>query len=393
MLLRVFLASTKPLADPAVFERLYAEASETRKKKIDRCRFLSDRMQLLAAESLLRHALKEVGRDAGALSFAYGAHGKPYLNDAEGFYFNLSHSGETVLLAVSDAEIGCDVERIRHVRDGVARRILTPEEYARFSACAGDERDVLLTRLWVAKESYLKACGEGITTDPAAIRIEFGTEPDVFRDGNPVPYALREGAADGYRYAVCRAGGLPPFVTEPVLLSDPDGDGLASKEAFGREIRKRLAEHRLRCPAMEWEDAVKFVFQAMLGVGHLLSSRAAVEAYLVREMSGLKPDPDEPLFEPLSPVWGRLNLRRAMAEGMTAETVAERMLDSGTVGEFTRQDVYGFCKALAASGAFRVPDPDPAERILDETVLPSHSQAYREAYRPAYRVIRTERTP
>ncbi len=387
MLLRVFLASTKPLADPAVFERLYAEASETRKKKIDRCRFLSDRMQLLAAESLLRHALKEVGRDAGALSFAYGAHGKPYLNDAEGFYFNLSHSGETVLLAVSDAEIGCDVERIRHANDRLIRRVAAPEEYARFSACAGDERDVLLTRLWVAKESYLKACGEGITTDPAAIRIEFGTEPGVFRDGNPVPYALREGAADGYRYAVCRAGGLPPFVTEPVLLSDPDGDGLASKEAFGREIRKRLAEHRLRYPAAEAEDVVKFVFQAMLGVGHLLSSREAVEAYIAREMQGIAPDPDEPLLEPLSPAWQRLNLRRAMAEGMTPADVAERMFAPQDGPRFMRRDVYEFCLRLLPESAASL------GWILDETLLPSHSQAYRDAYRPAYRVIPTERTP
>ncbi|MBR0507602.1 MAG: hypothetical protein IJJ86_03240 [Clostridia bacterium] len=158
-----------------------------------------------------------------------------------------------------------------------------------------------------------------------------------------------------------------------------------TKEAFEREIEKRLCEHRLRYPAMEAEDAVKLVFQAMLGVGHLLSTRAAVEAYLAREMSGLAPDPDEPLYEPLSPAWQRLNLRRAMAEGMTPADVAERMFAPQNGPRFTRRDVYALCLRLLPERA------DALGWILDDTLLPSHSQAYRDAYRPAYRVIPTDR--
>ena len=52
-----------------------------------------------------------------------------------------------------------------------------------------------------------------------------------------------------------------------------------TKEAFELEILKNLREHLRRYPAMRQEDIVKFVFQAMLGVGHLLSSRGAAEDY------------------------------------------------------------------------------------------------------------------
>ena len=46
-----------------------------------------------------------------------------------------------------------------------------------------------------------------------------------------------------------------------------------TREAFEQEILYRLKAQRLRTPVMQPEDVVKFVFQAMLGVGHLLSAR------------------------------------------------------------------------------------------------------------------------
>ncbi len=382
---RVFLASTKPLSDPDLFERLYAGATETRKRKIDRCRFLKDRMQSLAAECLLRYAWRESGRPSDAFFYAYGRNGKPYFPQAPELHFSLSHSGEYAMLAVSDAEIGCDVERIRHADERLLKRVLTPGELEAFPACGETARAERFTQLWVAKESYLKACGEGLSVDPASIRIETEPAPKAYRSGDPVPYALSIGALDGYFYAVCCAGDLPAFEPEEPDLSDLAED--ATKEAYEREILTHLKEHRTRYPAMETEDAVKLVFQAMLGVGHLLSSREAVEAYVAREMSGIAPDPDEPLYEPLSPAWQRLNLRRAMAEGMTPADVAERMFAPHTGPAFTRRDVYEFCLRLMPERA------ESFDRILDESLLPSHSQAYREAYRPAYRVVPSDAEP
>ena len=62
-----------------------------------------------------------------------------------------------------------------------------------------------------------------------------------------------------------------------------------TKEAFAQEILCHLREQLERYPCMEPQDLVKFVFQAMLGVGHLLSSRDAVENYVIRETEQLSP--------------------------------------------------------------------------------------------------------
>ncbi len=156
------------------------------------------------------------------------------------------------------------------------------------------------------------------------------------------------------------------------------------------EIRRTLAEglraQRERYPAMEDGDAVKYVFQAMLGVGHLLGERDTVAARAADEMAGLSPDPAEPLTEPVGPAWARLNLRRAKAEGLTPQAVAGLMLSSGAALAYTRQQVADACAGLGIA-------PEALSNVLDERWLPSHSPAYRAQYAPAYRLIAADWTP
>ena len=162
---------------------------------------------------------------------------------------------------------------------------------------------------------------------------------------------------------------------------------------FEQEMMDRLREQRELHPVMKQEDTVKFVFQAMLGPGHILSSREKVEAYIAREMDGLPEDPGEPLFEILSPDWCRLNLRRAKAEQIPPSVIAGLMISIPGGRAFSRQDVYDTCVRLAESGETAIPDIDSLRSILDESRLPSHSAAYREAEHPAYRVVSTEWVP
>lgn len=163
-------------------------------------------------------------------------------------------------------------------------------------------------------------------------------------------------------------------------------------EAFERDLLSRLREQYLLRPAMQPQDAVKFVFQGLLGVGHLLASRKAVTAYITREMDSAEADASEDLCEKLSPGWCRLNLRRAKAEGLGPDAIAGLMLTSRAGGNFTRKDVLEVCEKLSSE------DGKPFDRrelasVLDENRLPSHSEAYREAYCPAYRVISADWLP
>ena len=167
-----------------------------------------------------------------------------------------------------------------------------------------------------------------------------------------------------------------------------DGYGkaeLAQKIACADEIKKQLTAQKKRYPLMTEADVVKFVFQGMLGVGHLIRSAEEAKDRLSAEMETLHPDADEPLIEKISTDWVRLNLRPAMAQGMTADEIAWYLVRSAEWGalSFTRQNVYNFCVKIDGSERMRA----AAARALDEQWLPGHSEQYREAYHPAYRVL------
>ena len=120
-----------PLTEPSVMEGLWEE----RKEKILRYKLEKSRKQSLGAGLLLKWALKKHGAAVEQLS--YGANGKP---EAEGVFFNLSHSGQWVVCAIGDGPVGCDVEEIASVREGIAERFFTENEVQHLAQFHGDRR-------------------------------------------------------------------------------------------------------------------------------------------------------------------------------------------------------------------------------------------------------------
>lgn len=90
--------------------------------------------------------------------------GKPIV---EGVHFNVSHSGDLVLLAASaEREVGIDLERRRDIHrvEALVQRWLTPEEredVGRRIANGAAPSEAFL-RVWSFKEARLKALGVGI---------------------------------------------------------------------------------------------------------------------------------------------------------------------------------------------------------------------------------------
>ena len=148
--------------------------------------------------------------------------------------------------------------------------------------------------------------------------------------------------------------------------------------------------HHEGCETAEGEGACakwcrEFVFQGMMGNGHLVSSIFEAQERIEREMEPLEPDGEEPLTENISTRWARLNLRAAKAKGMRPGKIAWVFYESAqrASSSFTRQDVYDFCVELDGSEAMKA----AAKNVLEEGWLPHHSQQYRDGYYPAYRVV------
>ena len=167
----VYLASVAPLSDEALAARLLQTVPQARREKVTRCRDAGAKRLLLGAGLLLNRALGDAGLRAG--EYAVTPEGKPWFPDLPDFRFSLSHSGETVICAVGDEELGCDVERVRDFDLQLAKRFFHPEEGAWIFSLPEEERRDAFFRLWTLKESYMKAVGLGFSLPMSEFAFSF----------------------------------------------------------------------------------------------------------------------------------------------------------------------------------------------------------------------------
>ncbi len=203
---RAYIADTSALRDDAAFNRSLTLVSAERVNKINRCKKKDDKIRSLAAGLLLEKALDDVG--VGEREIRTDDNGKPYLANGAVF-FNLSHSGDRVMCAVSDMEVGCDVQKIGEANPKIADRFFDPSERLLINAIADEnEKTNMFYRLWTLKESYAKVLGTGLKTPLNSFSVTTWTDVNGF-------YFKEYDIEDGYKYAVC--GKSPHFETCAVL--------------------------------------------------------------------------------------------------------------------------------------------------------------------------------
>ena len=115
------------------------------------------------------------------LEFRNGEHGKPQLAGEE-LYFNLSHSLDRAVIAVSRLpRVGIDIECFsREVDvDGLSRRCFRDVEIARYEGMTPEQKNRAFFWTWTAKEARMKATGEGFSLEPQRIEIRFDGEVPV----------------------------------------------------------------------------------------------------------------------------------------------------------------------------------------------------------------------
>lgn len=213
----LYAADVTPLKNEALYASAYAAVPEERRRRADRYVRADARFLSIGAALLLKKALAEAGVfDA---EFGFGEYGKPYLKNRGDVFFNVSHSGDYVFCAVSNRELGCDIERIREVDLALAERFFRYDEYASVAAAVSPgERSVLFARYWTLKESFIKAAGCGLnlslrdfrivlSDDGACVEQRLDSRNYYFREYDLIP---------GYRCAVCTVDAK--CGTEPVLI-------------------------------------------------------------------------------------------------------------------------------------------------------------------------------
>jgi 4'-phosphopantetheinyl transferase len=163
-MIKVFFYNLDKEGLAANWDRCLAQLPEWRRESCLRMKFEQGRLQQLAAGLLLRLALREEGVDLMTADITKNEHGKPMM---EGLYFNISHSGDYIAVAIADYPVGIDVEIKTDPDLKITERFYSEEEQRAVRDAEDPQKE--FRRLWTRKEAYVKCTGTGIYDSVAKI--------------------------------------------------------------------------------------------------------------------------------------------------------------------------------------------------------------------------------
>lgn len=126
-----------------------------------------NKINCLASYLLLWFSLKQNSLIKYSPSFTYDANQKPYIAENNNIFFNISHTNGCVICAISDNEIGVDIEKIRTINLNISKKICTPSEQKLFDKSS--KKATFLLKVWTKKESYVKMKSGSIFSDYSKI--------------------------------------------------------------------------------------------------------------------------------------------------------------------------------------------------------------------------------
>jgi 4'-phosphopantetheinyl transferase len=212
-------------------------------ERLARFRQAADRERFLLGRGGLRWLLGTLlDCPAAELPLTEGSHGKPELRG--GPQFNISHSGDLVLLAVHrQLPIGVDVEQQRPDLDweAIARRVLPARELQTLRQLPPQRRAAGYLRAWCRLEAKLKARGDGFSALAALAAEEEAAEEEAAREQAAQKEAAKQGATQvmvGWEAGggwVLGSGGLGSASVHSIVPSIRVWD-LALPEGYGGAV-------------------------------------------------------------------------------------------------------------------------------------------------------------
>ncbi len=148
-------------------EQAQRTLSADEQERAARYRHEGAHLQFVITRVVLRQLLSGyVGQPPEQIALRYAFRGKPSLAAGDSaLRFNVSHSQDVSLIAIAkDTEIGVDVEQVRKLSDmeALAKRFFSPVEHEQLLGQRPHDRPATFFRLWTAKESFIKAQGDGL---------------------------------------------------------------------------------------------------------------------------------------------------------------------------------------------------------------------------------------
>lgn len=173
----------------------FDELSSNIKTRINKNQDLHKKKQMITAEKLLEFALRDSGfKEEIIIEYLP----KPILKNSS-LSISKSHSFNYVLVAVSNNNVGADIEKIRDVKS--PEKLLAKEEFADYNKALDNDKKAVFTKYWTAKEAYIKYFGSLIKSYKD-IYFKIDKTLNDFNGGQIDNLYCYQSFFDGYSFAV-----------------------------------------------------------------------------------------------------------------------------------------------------------------------------------------------
>lgn len=116
-----------------------------------------DKKRSILGEILLIKLLNELNINYNSIIIIKNKYGKPYIKDLN-LFFNISHSKDFVICAISNNEIGIDIEQIRETKESIINQFVTIKEKQYINEFK-NKYNKRAFEIFTLKESYFKCLG------------------------------------------------------------------------------------------------------------------------------------------------------------------------------------------------------------------------------------------
>ena len=168
------------------------EISPKRAEKVQKYKMADDKKRCIAAGLLLSRFLSDT-------QIYENEFGKPVAES--GACFNLSHSGQYVILAVADCDVGCDIEKLRMVNELKTGKFVFCQSEMEMLQGSHDRMGTFFD-LWTKKEALLKCMGKGFHRGAKSVDVS----GESFDDGGK-KYYMKTFKFSDYTISACSVKG------------------------------------------------------------------------------------------------------------------------------------------------------------------------------------------
>jgi 4'-phosphopantetheinyl transferase len=194
--MKIYICNTADVTQSEL-DTWFDAMGEERKNEVSRIINAKKKISKIVSDHLCRKAISEsCGITDKEIVFTKNKHGKPFAENLPVF-FSVSHSADMVICAVSDKEIGIDIEKIKPVNPKMSEKFATEKEIEYIRSTENG-----FFEIWTLKEAYFKCIGTGLGADIKNVSFEISANKIICSDNRYE--CLFFSAENGYICSVCR---------------------------------------------------------------------------------------------------------------------------------------------------------------------------------------------